>query len=341
MTKSLPSNDCDRPQGELDWSIAVFARNSADMLGPCLEGLAAATAGRKARITVLLNGNGDKSGDVVRAFARGASVDVEVQEIAFGDKSNAWNQFIHRVRPDARTYFFVDAYAVPAAGALAALDTALRNAPGASAAAAVPSSGRSAAATRASMIRTPALHGSLFALREEFVRRVAASGLRLPAGLYRGDGLIGSLVVNDLDGRTFAWKLDLIAVAPDATWTVTPASTLRRPQQIWNRLIRQARGRMEDAAIKERTYHIGFEHLPRYADRMIADWIEADPATRRPSLRGDPLGWLAVRKLRPLSEPGDRALEARRLFLSRAGGRIVDPRPDSKSAPRDRLALAR
>jgi hypothetical protein len=340
MTNQDPSEDVDAPQSELEWSVVVFARNSADVLLPCLEGLAVAAAGRRARITVLLNGNTDNSADVVRRFARDASIEVDVQEIPFGDKSNAWNQFIHGCRPEAQTYFFVDSYAVPTAGALAALDRALQNAPGANAAAAVPSSGRSAAATRANMMRTPALHGSLFALRGRFVRRLWVSGLRLPAGLYRGDGLIGSFVVNDLDGRKFAWNLEHISVAPDATWTVTPVSKLRRPQQIWNRLVRQARGLMEDQAIKERTYHIGFEQLPRFADAMIADWIAADPATRRPSWRRNPLGWLAARKLQPHREPDEQALAARRLFFVPSDKKVGSAHSDNWAAPHDLYEVA-
>ena len=288
----------------------------------------------------MLNGNADNSADVLRAFACDARVEIDVQQIAFGDKSNAWNQFIHVIRPEAKTYFFVDAYAVPAPGALAALDRALQEAPGANAAAAVPSSGRTAAATRANMMRTPSLHGSLFALRGRFVRRIAASGLRLPVGLYRGDGLIGSLVVNDLDGRTFAWNLERITVAPDATWTVTPVSALQRPRQIWSRLQRQARGLMEDQAIKERTYHIGFEQLPRYADAMIAAWVASDPATRRPTLRRNPFGWLAARKLQPHSEPGDHALAARRLFLSSPGREAAPASSGNRAALHDRYELA-
>ena len=340
MTKQYLPDLVDVSSCEVEWSVAVFARNSANELLPCLEGLAVAAAGRRARITVLLNDTTDHSADVVRGFARDASVEVDVQQITFGDKSNAWNQFIHAVRPEAQTYFFVDSYAVPAAGALAALDQALQDAPWANAAAAVPSSGRSAAATRASMMRTPALHGSLFALRGGFVRRLAASGLRLPAGLYRGDGLIGSFVVNDLDGRTFAWNLKLISVAPDATWTVTPVSKLRRPWQIWSRLQRQARGLMEDQAIKELTYHKGFERLPRYADAMIESWMAADPATRRPSWRRNPLGWLAARKLQPHREPDDQALTARRLFLAPSSREVVSAHSGDKVMPHDLFEVA-
>jgi len=302
--------------GGVDWSIAVFARNEAAVLAPCVAGLAAACAGRDARVTLMLNGTTDGSEAALRPLAHGAGIALDVRQIAFGDKSNAWNQFVHAVRPTARTYFFVDAYAIPAPGALAALERRLAATPSANAAAAVPSSGRTAAATRAAMLERPALHGSLFALRGEFVARIAAAGLRLPVGLYRGDGLIGSFAVHDLVASEDTWMPDRIAVAPDATWTVEPLSMLRPrdAKRRLARLVRQARGVMEDRAISDLLYPGGFAKLPRYADRMVLDWIAADPATRRPALPRDPLGWLAVRGLQPPREPGAAALAAQRIL---------------------------
>jgi hypothetical protein len=308
------------PPRQVDWSIAVFARNEAAVLGPCLASLAAAAAGRNALVTLILNGTTDDSAASLALLAREAGIALDVQQIAFGDKSNAWNQFIHAARPQAQTYFFVDAYAMPAPGALAALEQRLAEAPQANAAAAVPSCGRAAEATRAAMLERPALHGSLFALRGTFVERIAAAGLRLPVGLYRGDGLIGSFVVHNLDALGHPWTLELIAVAPAATWAVKPLSMLRvrdiRRRVV--RLLRQGRGSLEDAAIKACVYRTGFAGLPRYADRMILDWIAADPAARTPSLRRDPFGWLAARALQPPREPDEAALAAHRLLFTPA-----------------------
>jgi hypothetical protein len=308
------------PPDRVAWSIAVFARNEAAVLGPCLASLAAAAAGRDAVVTLVLNGTTDNSAAELEALVREAGIAIDVQQIAFGDKSNALNQFIHVLRPQAQTYFFVDAYAMLDRGALAALDRQLADNPQANAAAAVPSSGRTAAATRAAMVKTPALHGSLFALRGTFVERLAAAGLRLPVGLYRGDGLIGSFIVHNLDAMGHPWTPALVTVAPEATWTVKPLSMLKRRdvRRRLARLLRQGRGSLEDAAIKESVYHQGFAGLPQYADRMILDWIAGDPAARTPTLRRNPLGWLAAAALRSPRQPNDQALAAHRLFFKPA-----------------------
>ncbi len=294
------------PTPAFDWSIAVFARNEAASLAPCLEAIYAGLGGRRATVTLMLNGCTDGSGGVAAALAARAPVPVQVWQIGFADKSNAWNQFIHAVRPAAHHYAFLDAYARVQPGALAALRAALEATPSANAAAAVPSCGRSAAATRDAMLANPALHGSLHALRGDFVERIAARGLRLPVGLYRGDGLLGSMVMHDLDAAANPWDPARIAVAAGASWQVRPLSPLRPAdlRRYWNRRIQQARGRLEDAALREAIYRDGFANLPRYADAMLLDWLAGNPPP------ADRFSRLAVQRLRQPRSPGKAELVA-------------------------------
>ena len=291
-----------------DWSIAVFARNEAASLAPCLEAIYAALGGRCAAVTLVLNGCTDGSAALAVALAARAPVPVQVWQIGFADKANAWNQFIHALRPAARHYAFVDAYARVQPGALAALQAALQAAPEANAAAAVPSCGRSAAATRAAMLARPALHGSLHALRGSFVDRLAAAGQRLPVGLYRGDGLLGSLLMHDLNAAANPWNPARIAVADGASWVTSPLSPLRPAdlKRYWNRRIQQARGRLEDAALRQAIYRDGFAGLPRHADAMLLEWLATNPAP------ADHFTRLALQRLRQPRTPGCTDLVARR-----------------------------
>ncbi len=284
-----------------DWNIVVFGRNEAATLQPCLEAIARAVGTRHARVDVLLNGCTDGSAAVARRVAATLPVPVQVWEIELADKANAWNQYVHGIRRQARVHCFVDAYASVAPDAFTALDAALAASPQAQAAAAVPSSGRSAAATRAAMLAAPALHGSLHALRGSFVERIRAGGLLLPVGLYRGDGLIGSMAMHDLDAATNPWNPRNIVVVPEASWTVRALSPWRPAdlRRWWNRRIQQARGRLEDAALREGIYQGGFGRLPRDADEMLRGWMARHPlevptdgftrrALRRMQRRGQP-----------------------------------------------------
>jgi len=308
-----------RPAGQdcAPWSIAIFARNEMASLPRCLEALAAATAGAQAEVSLLLNGSTDGSEQAAPRLMREARLRGSVWSIPHADKSNAINQYLHRLRPEAGLHVFVDAYAAVKPDALRRLAARLVAEPLAMAAAAVPSSGRSAAALRADMLEYPGLHGSLFALRGSFVERLAASGLRLPLGLYRGDGLLGSFVMHDLDSASSPWRPPHIAVEPEASWTLqslrpwSPADIRRHLR----RLVQQGRGRLESGAIRHTIYPGqgrcgGFGALPERADSMILDWLAAVPEAR-PRLARDPFAALALRRIRRAAPPETSALEPR------------------------------
>jgi hypothetical protein len=282
------------------WSAVVFARNEAASIGRCVQALAEAGHGHPLHVTILLNGTSDDSAARATSALRATGQAGAIYTIAEPDKSNAVNQFLHRLRPQAGTYFFVDGYAAVAPDALRRLDQALRDHPAALAAAAVPSSGRSAARLRAAMIRAPGLHGSLFALRGSFVERIKAMGLRLPRRLYRGDGLIGSFVLHDLDATAGGWVPERIVVAADATWHAPGLrpwhwGDLRRHAR---RLVQQGRGRLQNAALIDAIYPAGFAGLPEDADARTLQWIAADPERRRPRLWRDPAAALALMRMR-------------------------------------------
>jgi hypothetical protein len=295
------------------WSIAVFGRNEAASIGDCLRAIARAGQGHAPHVTVLLNGTTDGSTALAAQAMRAEGLGGCVYDIPHGDKSHAMNLFLHELRPPAETYFCVDAYARVRPDALRHLAARLAAQPRALAAAAVPSTGRSAPALRRMMLEQSGLHGSLFALRAGFVDRLVAAGLRLPVGLYRGDGMLGAFVLHDLDAAQGGWDTGRIAVAPEASWT-TPDwqpwrwRDLRRHLR---RLVQQGRGRLESAAMRSIIYERGFAGLPSQADAMVLGWIGADPAARTPSLRRDPFARLALARLRQSAPPSADALRPR------------------------------
>ncbi len=280
------------------WAAAVFARDEAPSLRACLLALAKAAEGKALHVSVLLNGSRDGSAAIAIGAMRECGLRGAVHAIPQGDKSNAINQFIHRLRPPSETVFCLDGYVAVAPDALRLLAARLDANPHAHAAAAVPSQGRSAAGLRRAMIEAPGLHGSLFALRGTFVDRIADLGLRLPVGFYRGDGLLGSFALHDLDAVEGGWDGSRIAVEPAASWTLPQRHAASRH---WQRRLQQGRGRLQWQAIRAAIYPGGFSALPADADRATLDWIAADPA-RRPSLWRDPFAALALARMHP--EPG-------------------------------------
>lgn len=288
------------------WSAAIFARNEGPVIARCIQALEKAGRGAELHITVLLNGTTDGSTAEAQAALRRSGLNGRIYTIAEGDKANAFNQFIHGLRPPAATYFFIDGYAAVAPDALGRLDAALTAAPHAQAAAAVPSTGRSAAQLTEAMQRQPGLHGSLFALRGTFVDRLAALGLRLPLGLYRGDGLIGSFVLHDLDAAGGGWHGERLAVEPRATWAAPSLQPwrLRDLRRHWRRLVQQGRGRLQWSAVRETIYPAGFTALPQDADAQVLRWIAAGRG-RRPSFWRDPFAALALAQMRSASPRRD------------------------------------
>ncbi|RYJ00301.1 MAG: glycosyltransferase family 2 protein [Acetobacteraceae bacterium] len=193
-----------------DWSIVVLARSEATALARCLEAIRAAAAGQDAQVTVLLTGSAEASVAMAERFAAGGAPRLRVFHIPHADRANAWNQYVHALKPEAAMHVFVEAHAAMAPGALRSLAAALAEHPAAMAATGLPCSGPRAAAVRAEMRSGGALHGALHALRGEFLDGIAKAGLRLPVGLGEIHPVIAGLLG------------DRIVVAEEATWRAVP-----------------------------------------------------------------------------------------------------------------------
>ncbi|MDB5412177.1 MAG: hypothetical protein JWR10_512 [Rubritepida sp.] len=303
------------------WSVAVFARNEAARIGPCLRALSRATGAERLHVTVLLNGTQDGSDATAAAAMREAGLAGCLYDIPFGDKSHAINLYLHRLRPTAAMHVLMDGYAEIWPEALALLARRLATTPEAQAAAAVPSTGRSSAALRRHMLAAPGLHGSLFALRDSFVERLTAAGYRLPRGLYRGDGLLGSMVLHDLDALGGGWIGSRIAVEGEASWSIQPGRVWRWRDlsRHGRRMLQQGRGRLERTALRAVIYRDGFGGLPEDANRMVLDWIAEDPQAHTPRPWRDPFALAALARIRQAG-PGPSAEELEPRLLLRMPG---------------------
>lgn len=303
-----------------DWNVAVFCRNEQASIGRCIESIAQASATRRVAITLIVNGSSDDSAGTALAAARGCGAAMAVYEIRHGDKANAMNRFYYELRESAPFYFFVDAYAKVGRDALAELETCLITRPAIVAATGVATNGRTMHRRSASTLSQGGqLHGQLHALRKDFIDRMVARKIRLPIGLYYGDGLVGSMAMHDLDPMHTDWQPKRIGGSPGATYEI-PMLSLFRPADLrrqFHRKVRQMRGRLENVAIRSIVYDLGYEGLPEYADDMIQAYLR-EHAPPRVSVTDRLFRHLAIGQIRTARRPEPARLEP--VLMQRVAG---------------------
>ncbi len=301
----------------LDWHVAVYCANEGRRLGACLDSLAAALAGSRALVTVVLNGSIDDSLEFARA-ASFAGLPVEIVRIPFRDKSNAINQFIYKLRAPARIYAAVDGYAVIGAGAFHAMEERLRSTPHAAAVTGVAANGRTMRKMGAQALRTGGvLHGQLHALRPEFLDKMTARGLRLPIGLYRGDGLLGSMAAHDFAPLSTRWDDSRIAAETRATFTLPSLSLLNRSdvERLFRRRVKQMQGLIENKAIASVICRSGYEALPAHVADLIRTYLKTHGAPQV-SLLEAPFQRLALMQVERAEYPDPALLEPSRIAVA-------------------------
>lgn len=243
-------------------SIAVFAHDEASGIVQCLDSLYRGAPHRPFEVHVLANGCTDGTEALVAAYAR-ARPEVRLHSIPVGDKSNAWNVYIHELSPDAAVHCFVDGDVRVAPGSIAALAETLAPAPHANAAAGLPAAGRSAAAFAREVRESHALPGNLYALSARFVQRLRGAGVRLPVGLIGDDSWVGALALMDLDPAA-GWRKDRVLVCEDARFAFDSLRWHRiaDARLYWRRRIRYGLRRWQTVMLRAHIEQHGIASLP-------------------------------------------------------------------------------
>lgn len=260
-----------------EWNVAVFSHNEAARIGLCIASIAQAIGNRRALVTVVLNGTTDDSAAIAWQAARAHALPIEIYNIPLADKANAIDQFFYKLRVPARMYFCVDGYVKIGPRSFEAMAAGLADRPAAVAATGIAINGRTMPISREEILELGGkLQGQLHALRPEFLDRMVAQGISLPIGLYRGDGLLGSMASHDLDAIGTQWDPSRVVGVAEATFEIPTLSPFvpRDLRRQFRRKIRQMRGHLENAAIKTVIYQRGFAALPAYADEMIATYLD-------------------------------------------------------------------
>lgn len=280
-----------------DFDIAVFATNEASAIRECINSIDDASADHNSHVSVMLNGTTDNSVEILeRMKCRNASVTVYRFPIA--DKANAINHFLYNLRRNANVYFCIDGHVRITAGSLQAMRTALTEHPHAHVASSIQLTGRSAKRYAMQVLRGGAITGQFFALRPAFIDKLIGCGFRLPLQIYRGDSLLGSMAAHDLDALGAPWDDGRIIGVADAGFMIRSLSPfrLRDVRRQFHREIRQARGAMENEAVKSIIYTGGYAALPDNANQMLRAWLASNQPRPR-SLRQTFFMKLALRQL--------------------------------------------
>lgn len=296
--------------------VAILsARETPEVLARTLDAVVSAVGSQHAAVDVLVNGN-PRTAAALAAHVRAhtpapSSTSVRVWRLALRDKAHAWNTYVHALWPGDATACFMDGCITVSSEALASLQARLDVSTHALVAAAVPTVGGSAAAIRALMHTHPQIHGSLYAVRQEALERVRRSGLQVPLGFYRSDSLLGTLFNFNLDPARHDWDDRRIAVTGDATWTM-PLKSPWKPGDVsaqLRRVTRQALGRLEEAAIKERFYdrREPATTLTVAPLAFVDDWMRLVPDSPHRALTRS---WLARARMAHLRRRSDWGLAA-------------------------------
>lgn len=182
--------------------FAVFAHNEERNIVHAIDSI---LTDCDATVLVLANGCTDSTLRKVEHLAR-SETRVRGVEIELGDKSNAWNLFIHTLAPPADRYYFLDGDCSIVRGSIAELESKFPVG-AVNAVTAMPASGRSADMLSREIASSGGLLGNFYYLDSEFVQRIRALDLRIPIGTIGEDSLIGAWACWDL--------------APDSNWDRT------------------------------------------------------------------------------------------------------------------------
>lgn len=267
------------------WAIVIFtARESPDQLLQTL--LAAVVAAKNTTvIDILVNGNPALATTIADRIALAhwpsRSPLLRVWSLTQGDKANAWNNYIHHIWQGESISFFIDGYVRLNPDAIELLGNAVAAQPDVLGGTGVPSMGRTASAMRAYMAEHGGFHGNLCCITGDVIRQLRLRNINLPFGLYRVDSLMGALLSFGLDPGNNNWDHHRILVHPDASWRTAPRYWWRLSDlkaQV-KRIFRQARGTLENAAVKHLFIDMKIqpEQLPATARSLILQWLEQSP----------------------------------------------------------------
>ncbi|MCQ8103097.1 hypothetical protein NP590_03165 [Methylomonas sp. SURF-2] len=290
------------------WAVCVFtSRESLPQLMGSIHAIFVACKHHNVCIDVLVNGSQKLCEELCNEL-NGAKVSahytIRVWFLEFGDKANAWNEYLHDIWPGAEKTFFLDGYVKVRPNALELLSDNLIDYD-VLAATGIPSVGMGAKTQRQQMTRQGGLHGNLFALPRSSMRQLRKALFRLPKGIYRTDSTIGAILNFNFDPTTYSWNPARIAVNPNVTWDRDSLKWYRFKDLVVHikRIYRQAQGKLENAAIKD---HFAINKKPALelednVHALIENWVNRNKTQAFWMFCRSPLVYFAWLKIKAMN----------------------------------------
>lgn len=288
--------------GSSQWSIVIFAsRESPMMLEQTLDAIRAAARPCPLIIEVLINGNPDLVESLKSPISGEKGLNIRLWSISKADKANAWSRYFQEIWSGEDLVFFIDGYVRVRPNALESLGSVVMEDKHALGGTGVPTIGRTAAAAASEMLSSGGFQGNLCCLKGMAISEIRRRKIALPLGLYRVDSFVASLLHLAFDPAGNAWDRRRVRVDGAASWDIEEKRWWRWKDisAKYRRSLRQARGLMENAAIKEHLLgrRAPPERLPEDVSVLLRSWSASHPATVRSMKWRHPLVWLALRKL--------------------------------------------
>jgi glycosyltransferase involved in cell wall biosynthesis len=242
--------------------ITVLAHNEAARIAACLATLPLGDP--DVTIHVVVNGSTDATAAIVKEIATNVpNLNLHIYEE--GGKSRSWNRFILHELPEFHpVHIFVDGDAELVPGSIFALADTLMQNPDVNAATGLPMNGRKVEQYQQQMRKDHGMFGDLYALSGDFLRRMKASGIRLPDDLVGDDGLIGAFAKTNLCDDSY-WQNERVRICEGAGFfcapvsLFSPASWHMQYRRMINYGVRHFQNRMISGIMRD----VGPKGLPR------------------------------------------------------------------------------
>lgn len=249
-------------------AIAIFAHNEEKNIIACLQSVKKIMKPDD-KCFVLNNGSTDKTGLIVEDFSK-SNTFCNLVTIDMGDKSNAWNFFVHELGIQAEIFYFIDGDCEVRGDSLNSLEECIKLNPDANVAAAIPLE-ECSVKIRETMLKEGGLAGALYAIPRHFVERLRASNVRLPIGYIGDDSLIGALAYWDLEPRG-TWDIKKIIVCKDAEYFYRRLSvfSVADMRLYYRRKIRYSLRHFQIQLLKKSLKDIGLAAIPDTVNGIYA-----------------------------------------------------------------------
>jgi glycosyltransferase involved in cell wall biosynthesis len=179
-------------------SVAVFAHNEEHNLDRAIRALLSGRAynSNDIQIHILANGCTDNTYSIASAMSRCDSR-LYAHNIAFADKSNAWNRYVYDIAPQSCIHCFTDGDCFVSEDALFKTLDALRSNPYRRGLAGLPLTGRNKASLTSYIEKFGWIYGGFYAIQGEHLSELVKKNISLPVGLIGDDGYVGNFIRMD------------------------------------------------------------------------------------------------------------------------------------------------